>query len=121
MTDEARKRLQTLGVFRFGLGFQIALRDMDIRERKFIRQRTKWFITDIGFEMYHKILDEAIQELKYTDFKDVFKEQIEEQKQFVYDCTIDTDVEMLIPLEYANTEERLRLYTRLDAIEMKKR
>ena len=47
----------------------------------------------------------------------MFKEQIEEQNN-LYDCTIDTDVEILIPLEYVqNTEERLRLYTELDAIE----
>ncbi len=120
LTDEARKRLQTLEEFSdLGSGFQIALRDMDIRGAgNLLGGEQSGFITDIGFEMYHKILDEAIQELKYTDFKEVFKEQIEEQKQFVYDCTIDTDVEMLIPLEYVqNTEERLRLYTELDAIE----
>jgi transcription-repair coupling factor (superfamily II helicase) len=120
LTDEARKRLQTLEEFSdLGSGFQIALRDMDIRGAgNLLGGEQSGFIADIGFEMYHKILDEAIQELKYTDFKDVFKEQIEEQKQFVYDCTIDTDVEMLIPLEYVqNTEERLRLYTELDAIE----
>jgi transcription-repair coupling factor (superfamily II helicase) len=123
LTDEARKRLQTLEEFSdLGSGFQIALRDMDIRGAgNLLGGEQSGFITDIGFEMYHKILDEAIQELKYTDFKDVFKEQIEEQKQFVYDCTIDTDVEMLIPLEYVqNTEERLRLYTELDAIENEK-
>ncbi|MFN8295447.1 MAG: transcription-repair coupling factor [Chitinophagales bacterium] len=120
LTDEARKRLQTLEEFSdLGSGFQIALRDMDIRGAgNLLGGEQSGFISDIGFEMYHKILDEAIQELKYTDFKEVFKEQIEEQKQFVYDCTIDTDVEMLIPLEYVqNTEERLRLYTELDAIE----
>lgn len=120
LTDEARKRLQTLEEFSdLGSGFQIALRDMDIRGAgNLLGGEQSGFITDIGFEMYHKILDEAIQELKYTDFKEVFKEQIEEQKLFVYDCTIDTDVEMLIPLEYVqNTEERLRLYTELDAIE----
>ena len=120
LTDEARKRLQTLEEFSdLGSGFQIALRDMDIRGAgNLLGGEQSGFIADIGFEMYHKILDEAIQELKYTDFKDVFKEQIEEQKQFVYDCTIDTDVEMLIPLEYVqNTDERLRLYTELDAIE----
>lgn len=119
LTDEARKRLQTLEEFSdLGSGFQIALRDMDIRGAgNLLGGEQSGFITDIGFEMYHKILDEAIQELKYTDFKDIFKEQIEEQKQFVYDCTIDTDVEMLIPIEYVqNTEERLRLYTELDAI-----
>ena len=120
LTDEARKRLQTLEEFSdLGSGFQIALRDMDIRGAgNLLGGEQSGFIADIGFEMYHKILDEAIQELKYTDFKDVFKEQIEEQKQFVYDCTIDTDVEMLIPLEYVqNTDERLRLYTELDEIQ----
>ena len=112
--------MQTLEEFSdLGSGFQIALRDMDIRGAgNLLGGEQSGFITDIGFEMYHKILDEAIQELKYTEFKDVFKEQIEEQKQFVYDCTIDTDVEMLIPPDYVqNTEERLRLYTELDAIE----
>lgn len=120
LTDEARKRLQTLEEFSdLGSGFQISLRDMDIRGAgNLLGGEQSGFISDIGFEMYHKILDEAIQELKYTDFKDVFKEQIEEQKQFVYECTIDADVEMLIPLEYVqNTEERLRLYTELDTIE----
>ena len=120
MTDEARKRLQTLEEFSdLGSGFQIALRDMDIRGAgNLLGGEQSGFIADIGYEMYHKILDEAIQELKYTDFKEVFKDQIQEQKQFVYDCTIDTDVEMLIPIEYVqNTEERLRLYTELDAIE----
>lgn len=120
LTDEARKRLQTLEEFSdLGSGFQIALRDMDIRGAgNLLGGEQSGFIADIGFEMYHKILDEAIQELKYTDFKHVFREQIEEQKQFVYDCTIDTDCEMLIPPEYVqNTEERLRLYTELDEIE----
>jgi transcription-repair coupling factor (superfamily II helicase) len=120
LTDEARKRMQTLEEFSdLGSGFQIALRDMDIRGAgNLLGGEQSGFIADIGFEMYHKILDEAIQELKYTDFKDVFKEQIEEQKQFVYDCTIDTDVEMLIPVEYVlNTDERLRLYTELDEIQ----
>jgi len=119
LTPEAKKRLQTLEEFSdLGSGFQISLRDMDIRGAgNLLGAEQSGFIADIGFEMYHKILDEAIQELKYTDFKEVFKEQIEEQKQFVYECTIDTDVEMLIPQEYVqNTEERLRLYTELDEI-----
>jgi transcription-repair coupling factor (superfamily II helicase) len=56
--------------------------------------------------------------LKYSDFKDVFKEQFEQQTTFVRDCSIDTDCEMLIPDKYVqNTEERLRLYTELDEIE----
>ncbi|MCB9034407.1 MAG: transcription-repair coupling factor [Chitinophagales bacterium] len=123
LTKEARRRLQTLEEFAdLGAGFQIALRDMDIRGAgNLLGGEQSGFIADIGFEMYHKILDEAIQELKHTDFKDLFKDQIAKQESFVYDCTIDTDFELLIPSEYVqNTDERLRLYTELDNIENEK-
>ena len=74
------------------------------------------FISDIGFEMYHKILDEAIQELKESDFKDLFPH--EENQTFVRDCQIDSDMEMRIPEEYIqNIAERLHLYKELDEIE----
>ncbi|HMU99009.1 MAG TPA: transcription-repair coupling factor [Chitinophagales bacterium] len=119
LTSEAKKRLQTLEEFSdLGSGFQIALRDMDIRGAgNLLGGEQSGFITDIGFEMYHKILDEAITELKHTEFKEVFKEQIEAQTEFVRDCSIDTDLEMLIPNNYIqNTEERLRIYTQLDEI-----
>jgi transcription-repair coupling factor (superfamily II helicase) len=119
LTPEARKRLQTLEEFSdLGSGFQIALRDMDIRGAgNLLGGEQSGFITDIGFEMYHKILDEAITELKHTEFKEVFKEQIEQQTEFVRDCSIDTDLEMLIPNHYIqNTEERLRVYTQLDEL-----
>jgi transcription-repair coupling factor (superfamily II helicase) len=119
MTPEAKKRLQTLEEFSdLGSGFQIALRDMDIRGAgNLLGGEQSGFITDIGFEMYHKILDEAITELKHTEFKEVFKEQIENQIEFVRDCSIDTDLEMLIPNTYIqNTEERLRVYTQLDEV-----
>ncbi|QQR99255.1 MAG: transcription-repair coupling factor [Sphingobacteriales bacterium] len=119
LTPEAKKRLQTLEEFSdLGSGFQIALRDMDIRGAgNLLGGEQSGFITDIGFEMYHKILDEAINELKHTEFKEVFKEQIEQQTEFVRDCSIDTDLEMLIPNEYIqNTEERLRIYAQLDEL-----
>jgi transcription-repair coupling factor (superfamily II helicase) len=65
--------------------------------------------------MYQKVLDEAIRELKRTEFKDVFKEEISKQDDFVQDCTIDTDLEILIPDSYVeNITERLSLYSRLD-------
>jgi transcription-repair coupling factor (superfamily II helicase) len=65
--------------------------------------------------MYQKILDEAIRELKRTEFKEVFKEEIQKQDDFVSDCTIDTDLEILIPDEYVESiTERLSLYSRLD-------
>jgi transcription-repair coupling factor (superfamily II helicase) len=76
------------------------------------------FIAEIGFEMYQKILDEAIRELKRKDFKDVFKEEISRQDDYVSDCTIDTDLEILIPDSYVeNITERLSLYTRLNNCE----
>ena len=73
------------------------------------------FMADIGFEMYQKILDESIRELKRTDFKELFKEEISKADDFVQDCTIDTDLEILIPDMYVESiTERLSLYTRLD-------
>ena len=68
--------------------------------------------------MYQKILNEAIRELKRTDFKDVFAEELERKKDFVADCNIDTDLEILIPETYIDSiTERLSLYTQLDDLE----
>ena len=54
-------------------------------------------------------------ELKETDFKDVFREELTEDRDFVRDVQVETDVEMLIPDTYvANIQERLNLYTELD-------
>jgi transcription-repair coupling factor (superfamily II helicase) len=65
--------------------------------------------------MYQKILDEAIRELKRTEFRELFREEIQKQDDFVQDCTIDTDLEILIPDEYVESiTERLSLYQRLD-------
>ena len=75
-------------------------------------------MADIGFDTYQKILDEAIRELKRTKFKDLFREEIAAQDDFVQDCTIDTDLEILIPDSYVeNITERLSLYSRLDNLE----
>lgn len=114
---DSRKRLQTLEQFsELGSGFQIAMRDLDIRGAgNMLGGEQSGFIAEIGFEMYQKILDEAIRELKRKDFKDVFKEEISRQDDYVNDCTIDTDLEILIPDNYVeNITERLSLYTRLN-------
>lgn len=114
---DSRKRLQTLEQFSdLGSGFQIAMRDLDIRGAgNLLGGEQTGFIAEIGFETYQKILDEAIRELKRTSFKDVFKEEISKQDDFVSDCTIDTDLEILIPDNYVESiTERLSLYTRLD-------
>src|SRR5438045_8953882 len=71
--------------------------------------------------MYQKILEEAIRELKRTQFKELFKEEISKQDDFVQDCTIDTDLEILIPDDYVESiTERLSLYSRLDNCETEK-
>ncbi|MCB0502647.1 MAG: transcription-repair coupling factor [Bacteroidetes bacterium] len=119
LTKDARRRLKTLEEFsELGSGFNIAMRDLDIRGAgNLLGGEQSGFIADIGFDMYHKILDETIQELKHTEFKDLFKEEIANKKQYVSDCQIDTDVELMIPEPYVkSSEERLRLYTELDDI-----
>jgi transcription-repair coupling factor (superfamily II helicase) len=117
LPDDSRKRLQTLEQHsELGSGFQIAMRDLDIRGAgNMLGGEQSGFMADIGFETYQKILDESIRELKRTEFKDLFKEEISKQDDFVQDCTIDTDLEILIPDDYVESiTERLSLYQRLD-------
>jgi len=97
LPDDSRKRLQTLEQHsELGSGFQIAMRDLDIRGAgNLLGGEQSGFMADIGFEMYQKILDEAIRELKRSEFKELFKEEISKQDDYVQDCTIDTDLEIL--------------------------
>jgi len=120
LPNDSRKRLQTLEQHsELGSGFQIAMRDLDIRGAgNLLGGEQTGFMAEIGFETYQKILDEAIRELKRTEFKELFKEEIAKQDDFVQDCTIDTDLEILIPDEYVESiTERLSLYQRLDNCE----
>ncbi|MFM9910696.1 MAG: TRCF domain-containing protein, partial [Chitinophagaceae bacterium] len=117
LPNDSKKRLQTLEQHsELGSGFQIAMRDLDIRGAgNMLGGEQSGFMAEIGFEMYQKILEEAIKELKRTDFRELFKEEISKQEDFVQDCTIDTDLEILIPDSYVESiTERLSLYTRLD-------
>ena len=120
LPNDSRKRLQTLEQHsELGSGFQIAMRDLDIRGAgNLLGGEQTGFMAEIGFEMYQKILNEAIRELKRSKFKELFQEEIQKQDDFVSDCTIDTDLEILIPDEYVDSiTERLSLYTRLDNCE----
>lgn len=117
LPSDSRKRLQTLEQHsELGSGFQIAMRDLDIRGAgNMLGGEQSGFMVEIGFEMYQKILDEAIRELKRSDFREVFKDEISKEDDFVRDCTIDTDLEILIPDTYVESiTERLALYYRLD-------
>ncbi len=120
LPEDSRKRLQTLEQFsELGSGFQIAMRDLDIRGAgNLLGGEQSGFMAEIGFEMYQKILAEAVRELKRSDFQELFQEEISKQDDFVSDCTIDTDLEIMIPDSYVeNIGERLSLYTRLDQSE----
>ncbi|MBT1685322.1 transcription-repair coupling factor [Dawidia soli] len=120
LTADSRKRLGALEEFsELGDGFKVAMRDLDIRGAgNLLGGEQTGFITDLGFDTYHKILDDAIQELKETDFRDLFASDLAEKaKLIVQDCVIETDLEILIPETYvASTTERLQLYSRLDNI-----
>jgi transcription-repair coupling factor (superfamily II helicase) len=118
LTNEARKRLSAIEEFSdLGSGFNVAMRDLDIRgSGNLLGAEQSGFIAEIGFEMYHKILDEAIQELKEDEFKGVFPD--EKPKPFISFTQIDTDQEILIPDEYVtNIGERYNLYTELSKLE----
>lgn len=116
LTSEARQRLKAIEEFSdLGSGFHIAMRDLDIRGAgNILGGEQSGFISEVGFEMYHKILDEAIRELKETDFKDLFAD---EPVSTAADCQIETDLEILIPTHYVESaNERLKLYKELDDI-----
>lgn len=119
LTNESRQRLKTIEEFSdLGSGFNIAMRDMDIRGAgNMLGAEQSGFIAEIGLDVYQKILDEAMRELKQTDFKDLYKEELERTNDYVRDCAIETDLEMLIPSDYvSNTTERMLLYRELNDI-----
>lgn len=121
ITPDAKKRLKALEEFsNLGDGFKVAMRDLDIRGAgNLLGGEQSGFVSDIGFDMYHKVLDDAVKELKHTTFKDLFSQDIEEAAEsLVQDTQIETDLEIRIPEDYvANISERLELYTQLDNIE----
>lgn len=118
LTDEARKRLRSLEEFSdLGSGFNIAMRDLDIRGAgNLLGAEQSGFITEIGYEMYQKILQEAMQELREQEFKELFTSD-QDQLRYVDDCQLETDLELMIPSDYvSHVQERLNLYKELDSI-----
>ena len=123
LTDEARKRLQAIEQFSdLGSGFNIAMKDLEIRGAgNLLGGEQTGFMMDIGFETYQKILNEAIEELKDTDFKDLFEHERDNQPvEYVKEVQIDTDLQVQLPDDYIeSSEERLILYKELADIEDK--
>ena len=119
LTSEARRRLKAIEEFsELGSGINIALQDLDIRGAgNILGSEQSGFIADIGFETYNKILNEAIEELKESDFKDIFSNENHTNvisKSSVNDCQIETDFDISIPDYYiSSTSERIKIYKEL--------
>lgn len=122
LTIDARRRLQAIETFAdLGSGFNIAMQDLDIRGAgNMLGAEQSGFIADLGYEMYQKILAEAVQELKEEEFSELYADEIKEKESIAYvaDCYIETDMELLFPADYIeNVPERMSLYRELDNIE----
>ena len=121
LTPVARRRLQAIESFSdLGSGIHIAMQDLDIRGAgNLLGAEQSGFIADLGYETYQRILKEAVTELRTEEFSDTFtSEQPQEETEFVADCTIESDMELLLPAWYVPQEsERISLYRELDNIE----
>lgn len=123
LTNEARRRLDAIEMFSdLGSGFNIAMQDLDIRGAgNLLGAEQSGFIADVGLETYQQILDEAMFELKETEFSELFSEENKAKdasvKSWARDCHVDTDFEVRLPDQYvANVSERIKLYRELDEI-----
>jgi transcription-repair coupling factor (superfamily II helicase) len=122
---DARKRLSALEEFSdLGDGFKVAMRDLDIRGAgNLLGGEQSGFIQDLGFDMYNKILEDAVQELKEVSFRELFSKELtdKENRPYLTDCSIETDLELLIPESYVNSiSERLNLYMAADKLKDEK-
>jgi len=119
ITDDARRRLKAIEAFSdLGSGFNIAMQDLDIRGAgNLLGGEQSGFIADMGFETYQRILSEAFTELREERGMEDATDISPKDYEYISDCTIDTDLEILIPDDYIGiTSEKIRLYKELDAI-----
>ena len=120
LPDESRKRLQAIEQFSdLGSGIQIAMRDLDIRGAgDLLGGEQSGFISELGFEMYQKILAEAVQELKEESFAELFEKEKKADRRYVSEAAIETDFALMIPDHYVNDiPERISLYRELDDLD----
>lgn len=120
LTPVARRRLQAIESFSdLGSGIHIAMQDLDIRGAgNLLGAEQSGFIADLGYETYQRILKEAVTELRTQEFADEFKDVDPEEQDFVADCSIESDMELLLPADYVpQDQERIALYQELDGIE----
>lgn len=119
VNPDARRRLKAIEDFSgLGSGFNIAMQDLDIRGAgNILGAEQSGFISEIGYETYQRILNEALLELREEEFPALQVAGTAERKDFVAECVIESDFEVLIPETYVeNISERVRLYRELDNI-----
>ena len=120
LTSDARRRLQAIETFaELGSGFNIAMQDLDIRGAgNILGAEQSGFITDLGYETYQKILNEALAELRDQEFSQLFADRRDANTNFVNDCFIESDMELMLPNWYVESQtERMALYRELDNIQ----
>ncbi len=120
LTSDARRRLQAIETFaELGSGFNIAMQDLDIRGAgNILGAEQSGFITDLGYETYQKILNEALSELRDQEFSGLFADRKDANDNYVNDCFIESDMELMLPNWYVESQtERMALYRELDNIQ----
>ena len=120
LTSDARRRLQAIETFaELGSGFNIAMQDLDIRGAgNILGAEQSGFITDLGYETYQKILNEALAELRDQEFSGLFADRKDAKDNYVSDCFIESDMELMLPNWYVESQtERMALYRELDNIQ----
>ena len=127
LATDARRRLQAIESFSdLGAGIQIAMQDLDIRGAgNLLGAEQSGFIADLGYETYQRVLKEAVTELRTEEFSSMFAvkggdygDNEDGGGEFVTDCVVDTDLELMFPASYVPQEnERITLYRELDNME----
>ncbi|MBR1520671.1 MAG: transcription-repair coupling factor [Bacteroidaceae bacterium] len=124
LNDVTRRRLQAVENFSdLGSGIHIAMQDLDIRGAgNMLGAEQSGFITDLGYETYQKILNEAVAELKDNEFTELFAEEDKDEsgkisgEKFVTETNVESDIQAFFPEEYVpSSGERMSLYRELDS------
>ncbi len=117
INKKALRRLQAIEEFtEVGAGFNISMRDLEIRGAgNLLGKEQSGFINDVGFDLYVKLINEAVEELKYQEFKEIFKDLPKHVERT--EPTLDTFFEIGIPQEYMPEQtDRLNFYTALYSV-----
>ncbi|MFZ4619832.1 MAG: transcription-repair coupling factor [Bacteroidota bacterium] len=116
LPKQTLRRLQAIEEFtELGSGLNLAMRDLEIRGAgNMLGGEQSGFIMEMGFEMYTKILEDAVAELKEQEFAEVFATTVAETKPRLIETQVDADVEAYLPEFYVESDtERLDIYRRL--------